>query len=149
MTPITQEQLVAALTTLGICLNASGPPIHDSHNNNSIQSAPSVGVAPVAAGTPAASVNAQVSTNAQPSSHAIPQGSAPSIASPSVQANIGPDGPWYAITKGRSIGVFHNWQNVSPLVTRVGRSCFSRYPTQAAALAMFNEAVSAGAVEVL
>ncbi|PBK64757.1 hypothetical protein ARMSODRAFT_1023019 [Armillaria solidipes] len=94
-------------------------------------------------------VNAQVPANAQPSSHTVSQGSAPSVAGPSVQANVGPDGPWYAITKGWSIGVFHNWQNVSPLVTGVGRSCFSRYPTQAAALAAFNEAVSAGAVEVL
>ncbi len=72
-----------------------------------------MGVAPVAAGTPATSVNTQVPANALPSSHAIPQGSAPSIAGPSVQANVGPDGPWYAITKGRSIGVFRNWY-VSP-----------------------------------
>lgn len=45
----------------------------------------------------------------------------------------------------------HEWprQNVSPLVTGVGQACFSHYPTQAAALATFNEAVSAGAVEVL
>ncbi|KAK0486613.1 hypothetical protein EDD18DRAFT_1111152 [Armillaria luteobubalina] len=34
-------------------------------------------------------------------------------------------------------------------VTGVGRACYFRYPTQAAALAAFNEAVQAGAVEIL
>ncbi len=75
----------------------------------SIQPAPSADGAPTAAGTPATSIKAQVPANAQPSSHAVPQGSAPSVAGSSVQADVGPDGPWYAIMKGQSIGVFCNW----------------------------------------
>ncbi|KAK0466894.1 uncharacterized protein EV420DRAFT_1474312 [Desarmillaria tabescens] len=202
MTPITTEQLVAALATLGIRPSASGPAVRDAHNNNSSEvvegplhsfyclncaypnvislnaiptliaianhhkalpsaspaprssvqpSAPSAGVAPASAGTPATSASAsQVAANAPPSTHAVHQGSAPpSITSPSVQANVGPDGPWYTITKGRAIGVYSGWQNVTPLVTGVGRACFFRYPTQAAAQAAFDEAVCTGVVEIL
>ncbi|SJL09507.1 uncharacterized protein ARMOST_12885 [Armillaria ostoyae] len=64
-------------------------------------------------------------------------------------AAAGPDGPWYVVSKGRSVGVFRGWQTVSNLVTGVGRVCFFRHGTRAAAEAAFNEALAAGAVEIL
>ncbi|KAK0463313.1 hypothetical protein IW261DRAFT_1575364 [Armillaria novae-zelandiae] len=71
------------------------------------------------------------------------------VAGPSFQATVGPDGPWYAITKGRAVGVYRGWSNVTHLVTGVGRACYFCYPTHAAALTAFNEAVQAGVVEIL
>ncbi|SJL13494.1 uncharacterized protein ARMOST_16938 [Armillaria ostoyae] len=71
------------------------------------------------------------------------------VAGPSIQATVGPDGPWYTITKGRAVRVYRGWSNVTHLVTGVGRAAYFRYPTQAAALAAFNEAVQAGVVEIL
>ncbi|KAK0436518.1 hypothetical protein EV421DRAFT_1907860 [Armillaria borealis] len=69
--------------------------------------------------------------------------------SASVAVTVGPDGPWYVVSKGRSIGIYRGWQNVSSLVTGVRRACFFRCGTHAAAQAAFDEALAAGAVEIL
>ncbi|SJL12520.1 uncharacterized protein ARMOST_15947 [Armillaria ostoyae] len=72
----------------------------------------------------------------------------PSQSAP-VAAMVGPDGPWYVVSKGRSVGIYQGWQNVSSLVTRVGHACFFRCDTRAAAQAAFDEVLATGAVEIL
>ncbi|SJL13217.1 uncharacterized protein ARMOST_16656 [Armillaria ostoyae] len=121
----------------------SGPP-----------SATSAGVNVTSAGPPATTVNVSPAapTNAPHNVPAVQNTqsvASPPVAGPSAQATIGPDGPWYAITKGRAVGVYRGWTNVTHLVTGIGRACYFRYPTQAAALTAFNEAVQAGVVEIL
>ncbi|KAK0436330.1 uncharacterized protein EV420DRAFT_1652540 [Desarmillaria tabescens] len=91
---------------------------------------------PVAQANPAP---APISTD---SSSAVPQSATASI-------TTGPDGPWYVVSKGRDVGVFRGWQQISNLVTGVGRACFFRCSTRAAAQVAFNEALAAGAVEIL
>ncbi|KAK0441480.1 uncharacterized protein EV420DRAFT_1650087 [Desarmillaria tabescens] len=66
-----------------------------------------------------------------------------------IAVTVGPDGPWYVVLKGRSIGVYRGWQNVSNLVTGVGWACFFHCGTRAAAQAAFDEALAASAVEIL
>ncbi|OBZ68739.1 hypothetical protein A0H81_11113 [Grifola frondosa] len=56
---------------------------------------------------------------------------------------------WYAVTRGRQVGVFEGWSNVSPLVTGVSFAIAQRYSSQAAAQAAFNAALAAGTVVVL
>ncbi|KAH9906092.1 uncharacterized protein B0H18DRAFT_1132033 [Fomitopsis serialis] len=53
---------------------------------------------------------------------------------------------WYCVTRGRAVGVFAGWPNVSPLVTGVPNAVFQRYPTFAVALAAFVEATTNGTV---
>ncbi|SJL06449.1 uncharacterized protein ARMOST_09786 [Armillaria ostoyae] len=73
----------------------------------------------------------------------------PGPSQPASLTAVGPDGPWYVVSKGRSVGVFRGWQNISNLVMGVGRACFFRHGTRATAEAAFNEALAAGAVEIL
>ncbi|SJL00985.1 uncharacterized protein ARMOST_04299 [Armillaria ostoyae] len=82
---------------------------------------------------------APISTDSSP---VVPQSAMASISS-------GRDGPWYVVSKGQDVGVFHGWQQVSNLVTGVGRACFFRCLMCAAAQASFNEALATGAVEIL
>ncbi|KAH9477996.1 hypothetical protein JR316_0010229 [Psilocybe cubensis] len=56
--------------------------------------------------------------------------------------------PYYVVTKGKRVGVFTGWHNVSPLVTGVRGSVYRRYSNEAAAYAAFQEALDAGNVEV-
>ncbi|KAK0458065.1 uncharacterized protein EV420DRAFT_1480225 [Desarmillaria tabescens] len=82
----------------------------------------------------------------------VPAPAAPAPGPPqsaSIAVTMGPDGPWYIISKGRSVGIFRGWQNVSTLVTGVGRACFFHCGTHAAAQAAFDEALATGAVEIL
>ncbi|KAK0479476.1 hypothetical protein EDD18DRAFT_1364174 [Armillaria luteobubalina] len=85
---------------------------------------------------------------------AVPQ-DAPSIPATgsSVDAattgTTGPNGPWYSVSKGRAVGIFRGWQNVTPLVTGVSQSCYLHHPTQAAAQAAFKEAIMGGSTKVL
>ncbi|KAK0494244.1 hypothetical protein EDD18DRAFT_1355585 [Armillaria luteobubalina] len=105
-------------------------------------------------GPPATTVNispagpANASHNIAPVQNTQSVVTAP-VAGPSFQATVRPDGPWYAITKGHAVRVYRGWTNITHLVTGIGKACYFRYPTQAAALAAFNEAVQAGAVEIL
>ncbi|PBK73750.1 hypothetical protein ARMSODRAFT_1015286 [Armillaria solidipes] len=71
------------------------------------------------------------------------------LSQPASLTAVGPDGPWYVISKGQSAGVFWGWQNISNLVTGVRRACFFHHGTHATAEAAFNEALAAGAVEIL
>ncbi|SJL13948.1 uncharacterized protein ARMOST_17399 [Armillaria ostoyae] len=112
-------------------------------------------VAPIAQRAPVASSSAvpsgplpQNSADVQPvgvAAGTLSVGPASFSTSPTVR----PDGPWYVVSKGRSVGVFKGWQNVSSLVTGVGRACFFRHPSRALALAAFNEALANGSVEIL
>ncbi|KAK0227530.1 hypothetical protein IW262DRAFT_1454670 [Armillaria fumosa] len=120
----------------------SGPPVSSAAAN-----APS-------AGPPATTVNISPAVPANTPHNASVLQSTQSVttvpvAGSSFQATVGPDGPWYAITKGRAVGVYRGWSNVTHLVTGIGRACYFRYPTQAAALAAFDEAVQVGVVEIL
>ncbi|KAK0431309.1 hypothetical protein EV421DRAFT_1911956 [Armillaria borealis] len=112
-------------------------------------------VAPVAQCAPVASSSAipsgplpQNSADVQPVGIAA---DTPSVrpASFSTSPTVGPDGPWYVVSKGRSVGVFKGWQNVSSLVTGIGHACFFRHPSHALALATFNEALTNGSTEIL
>ncbi|KAH9919304.1 uncharacterized protein B0H18DRAFT_1122563 [Fomitopsis serialis] len=53
---------------------------------------------------------------------------------------------WYCVTRGRAVGVFVGWPNVSPLVIGVPNSVYQRYPMFAVALAAFVEATANGTV---
>ncbi|SJL12492.1 uncharacterized protein ARMOST_15919 [Armillaria ostoyae] len=102
-------------------------------------STPTVSVPDVNAPAPTAlAASAALQTNAL-------QG--PSVPGPSTVSAS--DGSWYTVSKGLAVGVFRGWQNVSPLVTGVGRACYFRHSSQAAAQEAFNQAVATGAVEVL
>ncbi|KAK0453022.1 uncharacterized protein EV420DRAFT_1482013 [Desarmillaria tabescens] len=117
------------------------------------EKAPAAATPPAPASTPSSapavpnvpSTVPQSTTNQGPSSTPVAGPSIPSATA----TTTGPDGPWYTVSKGRAVGVFKGWANVTPLVTGVGRSCYFRHPTQAAAQAAFNEAVVGGSVEVL
>ncbi|KAK0501809.1 hypothetical protein EDD18DRAFT_1347878 [Armillaria luteobubalina] len=122
---------------------SSGPPPATSAAVNAPSDGPLATTVNI---SPAGPANA--SYNIAPVQNTQSAATAP-VAGPSFQATVGPDGPWYAITKGCAVGVYHGWTNITHLVTGVGRACYFRYPTQAAALAAFNEAVQAGAVEIL
>ncbi|KAG6876207.1 hypothetical protein C0992_000487 [Termitomyces sp. T32_za158] len=75
-----------------------------------------------------------------------------STANPAI--NIAPAGSvassdaWYAVTIGRSVGVFCGWHNVGPLVHGISGFCCKHYKTRDAALAAFNDALNKGLVEV-
>ncbi len=64
-------------------------------------------------------------------------------------------GRWVYIEAGKLPYLMLNYcllfcrQTVSNLVTGVGRACFFRHGTRTAAEAAFNEALAAGAVEIL
>ncbi|KAK0478674.1 hypothetical protein EDD18DRAFT_1114103 [Armillaria luteobubalina] len=145
MTSFTPDQLAAALAALGINGNCAyfGPPPATSTAVNAPSDGPPATTVNI---SPAGPANA--SHNIAPVQNTQSAATAP-VAGPSFQATVGPDGPWYAITKGHTVGVYHGWTNITHLVTGVGRACYFRYLTQAAVLAAFNEAVQAGAVEIL
>ncbi|KAF8191758.1 hypothetical protein BJ912DRAFT_925171 [Pholiota molesta] len=56
---------------------------------------------------------------------------------------------YYCVIAGRAVGVFQGWHNVQPLVSGVGHACYKKYPSEADALAAFEEAQKAGYVVVL
>ncbi|KAH9479048.1 hypothetical protein JR316_0007623 [Psilocybe cubensis] len=56
--------------------------------------------------------------------------------------------PYYVVTKGKRVGVFTGWHNVSPLVTGVRGSVYRRCDSEGAAYAAFQEALDAGNVEL-
>ncbi|SJL17556.1 uncharacterized protein ARMOST_21108 [Armillaria ostoyae] len=166
MTQFNLEQLSVALSALGISVpKMDAPPAPDVRANASPDVA--AGPFPNADGNPA-SVS-QVGRTIKPyhyltSAPAVQPAQAPVAPPPVVSAPAptpspsqpaaltaaaGPDGPWYVVSKGRSVGVFRGWQTVSNLVTGVGRVCFFRHGTRAAAEAVFNEALAAGTVEIL
>ncbi|KAK0493268.1 hypothetical protein EDD18DRAFT_1356690 [Armillaria luteobubalina] len=101
------------------------------------------GVPPTLASTPDSAVPMAVPQDAP----SVP--AAGSSVDATTTATTGPDGPWYSIIKGQAVGIFRGWQNVTPLVTGVSRSCYLRHPTQAAAQAAFKEAIMSGSTEVL
>ncbi|PBK62774.1 hypothetical protein ARMSODRAFT_1024546 [Armillaria solidipes] len=120
-----------------------------SQSGNTDSTAPATqthGNPPAPAPTPNNAVPAAV-----PQSMAAQGAPTASAAGPSVAATTttGPDGPWYIVSKGRAVGVFRGWQNVTPLVTGISRACYFCCPTQAATQAAFNEAIIGGSVEVL
>ncbi|KAK0476288.1 hypothetical protein EDD18DRAFT_1366586 [Armillaria luteobubalina] len=151
MTQINIDQVSALLAGLGLLPSTnSGTIQRDGRNNSLIDSSSGAatatqndGVPPALASTPDSAVPTAVPQDA-PSVPAT--GSSVDAAA---TATTGPDGPWYSIIKGRAVGVFRGWQNVTPLVTGVSRSCYLRHPTQAAAQAAFKEAIMSGSTEVL
>ncbi|KAK0486839.1 hypothetical protein EDD18DRAFT_1360366 [Armillaria luteobubalina] len=104
----------------------------------------SVAPAPVA---PAPIVPASIIPASITPAPITPPAYAPSQPQPG--ALVGPDGPWYVIVKGRSVGVFKGWQIMSSLVTGIGCACYFQLGTRIAAQAAFDEAFTAGTMEVL
>ncbi|PBL04062.1 hypothetical protein ARMGADRAFT_1070546 [Armillaria gallica] len=113
----------------------SSPTVPDANDNSPAPTAPAAVAAP-------APTSPTVVTALQATVMQGPSVPGSSVVSPS-------DGPWYTVSKGLAIGVFCGWQTVSPLVTGVGRACYFRHSSQAAAQEAFNQALAAGAVEVL
>ncbi|KAK0493510.1 hypothetical protein EDD18DRAFT_1107897 [Armillaria luteobubalina] len=156
MTQINIDQVSTLLAGLGLLPSTnSGTIQRDGRNNSLIESSErssssgaatatqNDGVPPALASTPDSAVPTAVPQDAP----SVP--AAGSSVDAAATATTGPDGPWYSIIKGRAVGVFRGWQNVTPLVTGVSRSCYLRHPTQAAAQAAFKEAIMSGSTEVL
>ncbi|KAK0436070.1 uncharacterized protein EV420DRAFT_1487663 [Desarmillaria tabescens] len=168
MTQFTLKQLSAALSALGVSVPtmdaATSPDVRTNASadiaaatarfrtsgGQSIPATARVPSAPNLSGhsahvCPAASVPAPAVHPAQ-----APTAPAPGPSQPTpLAATGGPDGPWYVVSKGRAMGVYRGWQNVSNLVTGIGTACFFHHGTRATAEATFNEALAAGAVEIL
>ncbi|SJL18446.1 uncharacterized protein ARMOST_22035 [Armillaria ostoyae] len=150
MTQFNLEQLSAALSALGISVpKMDAPPAPDVHGNAS----PDVAAGPLfsiyCSNSSAPAVQPAQAPVAPPPVVSAPAPTPGPSQPAALTAAAGPDGPWYVVSKGRSVGVFRGWQTVSNLVTGVGRACFFRHGTRAAAEAAFNEALAAGAVEIL
>ncbi|KAF5379129.1 hypothetical protein D9615_005853 [Tricholomella constricta] len=56
---------------------------------------------------------------------------------------------WYAITRGRRVGVFARWQNVAPYVVSVSGAVYARFPSRAQAEVAFADAIRNGLVMIL
>ncbi|RDB26934.1 hypothetical protein Hypma_005154 [Hypsizygus marmoreus] len=56
--------------------------------------------------------------------------------------------PWYTVTIGRQVGVFHGWHLAGPLVTGVRGFCVKKYNTREEVQAAFDKAFDCGVVEV-
>ncbi|KAF8151297.1 hypothetical protein B0H34DRAFT_709443 [Crassisporium funariophilum] len=67
----------------------------------------------------------------------------------SIDAEEDPTVRWYAVTRGRHVGVFCHWHSVAPLVVSVSGACYSRYSTRNLAIAAFACALNAGAVSTI
>ena len=96
--------------------------------------------APAAPATPAPAAPA----NAAPA--------APAIAAPAAPANAAPvatSGPYYAVFRGRRVGVFQGWHRVSGLVTGVSGASYVRLGSREAAEAAFSDAEDEGNVAVV
>ncbi|OBZ69292.1 hypothetical protein A0H81_10929 [Grifola frondosa] len=76
----------------------------------------------------------------------LPTGSQGLISGPSTPSTAE---RWYAVIRGRAVGVFEGWHNVSPLVTGVSYAIYQRYSSRSAAQAAFDAAEAAGTVAVL
>ncbi|KAK0239005.1 hypothetical protein EDD85DRAFT_951217 [Armillaria nabsnona] len=137
---------IPTLVAVANCQNNATSTSQSENTGSTLPAAQTHSIPPAPAPTP----NNTVPT-AVPQFMAAQGAPATPAAGPSVAAatTSGPDGPWYVISKGRAVGVFRGWQNVTPLVTGVSCAAYFRCPTQAAAQAAFNEAIIGGSVEVL
>ncbi|KAH6916350.1 hypothetical protein BKA70DRAFT_1216546 [Coprinopsis sp. MPI-PUGE-AT-0042] len=56
---------------------------------------------------------------------------------------------WYAVTRGRSVGVYRDWSVVSSMVIGVKGAVYKKYKTQDDAIAAWDEACKADVVKVI
>ncbi|KAK0498009.1 hypothetical protein EDD18DRAFT_1351848 [Armillaria luteobubalina] len=145
---------IPTMVALAVSTTSRGPPARATGRAPAACSASSPYMTMDGAGSPSAAHLPHVAAtpaSVAPASVApapvTPPAYAPSQPQPG--ASVGPDGPWYVIVKGRSVGVFKGWQIMSSLVTGVGRACYFRLGTRIAAQAAFDEAFTTGTMEVL
>ncbi|EIN03595.1 hypothetical protein PUNSTDRAFT_48050 [Punctularia strigosozonata HHB-11173 SS5] len=75
----------------------------------------------------------------------------PGPAGPSTAVAIAPivDDRWYAVVRGKSVGVFMGWETVSPFVLHVSGSIYRRHGSRQKAEQAFEAALRSGDVAVI
>ncbi|KAF6743292.1 hypothetical protein DFP72DRAFT_858996 [Ephemerocybe angulata] len=159
--------LVTALQGMGIevaapsITSAAAPPANPALLSASIPEVPisAVPVATAVASTPSSSSTAPSSSSTKDKGKA-PETPAAVSARDNVSGYVcnncshynlvvSAKGTWYVITAGREVGVFSGWHNVQPLVSGVSSACYKKWPSEAAARAVFQEALDAKTVVVI
>ncbi|KAK0488333.1 hypothetical protein EDD18DRAFT_1359596 [Armillaria luteobubalina] len=140
---------IPTMVALVVSTTSRGPPAHATGQAPATCSASSPYMTMDGTGSPSAAHLPHVA--AAPASVTPAPVTPPAYApgQPQPGASAGPDGSWYVVVKGHSVGVFKGWQIVSSLVTSVGCACYFWLGTRIAAQAAFDEAFTMGTMEVL